>query len=130
MDWLELLYKIFEVCIIPLLGVLTVYAVKFINTKALEIKSNNDNVILKKYVDMLSQTITECVIATNQTYVEALKKQGSFDEKAQKQAFKLTYEAVMKILNNDAKEYLTNAFGDLEIYITNQIEAKVNANKE
>ena len=130
MDWLELLYKIFEVCIIPLLGILTVYAVKFINTKALEIKSNNDNAILKKYVDMLSQTITECVIATNQTYVEALKKQGSFDKKAQKQAFKLTYEAVMKILNNDAKEYLTNVFGDLEIYITNQIEAKVNANKE
>lgn len=130
MDWLELLYKIFEICIIPLLGILTVYAVKFINTKALEIKSNNDNAILKKYVDMLSQTITECVIATNQTYVEALKKQGSFDEKAQKQAFKLTYEAVMKILNNDAKEYLANVFGDLEIYITNQIEAKVNANKE
>lgn len=129
MDWLEILYQIFEVCIIPLLGVLTIYAVKFINAKALEIKSNNDNAVLQKYVDMLSETITECVIATNQTYVEALKRQGAFDLEAQKQAFTLTYEAVMKILNSDAKEYLTNAFGDLQIYITNQIEAKVNAYK-
>ena len=30
MEWLTILYKIFEVCVIPLLGVLTVYIVKFI----------------------------------------------------------------------------------------------------
>ena len=33
MEWLALLYEIFEVCIIPLLGVLTVYIVKFIQKK-------------------------------------------------------------------------------------------------
>lgn len=129
MDWLEILSKIFEVCIIPLLGVLTVYAVQFIKTKAAEINTKHDNDILAKYVNMLSETITECVIATNQTYVEALKKQGSFDAEAQKQAFNLTYESVMKILSDDAKDYLANAYGDLKTYITNQIEATVNANK-
>jgi hypothetical protein len=36
---------------------------------------------------MLNRTITECVIATNQTYVETLKQQGKFDEEAQKIAF-------------------------------------------
>ena len=36
---------------------------------------------------MLSETITKCVVATNQTYVETLKKQGKFDKEAQKIAF-------------------------------------------
>jgi len=35
---------------------------------------------VNKYVKMLSDIITKCVIATNQTYVETLKKQGKFDQ--------------------------------------------------
>jgi hypothetical protein len=30
MNWLELLQQIFEVCIVPLMGLLTVYIIKFI----------------------------------------------------------------------------------------------------
>ena len=48
MDWLELLFQIFEVCIIPLLGVLTAFAIKFIRAKELEINAKHDNEILKK----------------------------------------------------------------------------------
>ena len=82
-----------------------------------------------KYVDMLNRTITECVIATNQTYVETLKQQGKFDAEAQKIAFQMTSKAVLDILSEDAKEYLSAAVGDLNIYITNKIEAEVNLNK-
>ena len=39
---------------------------------------------MDKYLSMLTETITSCVIATNQTYVEALKKEGKFDLEAQK----------------------------------------------
>lgn len=37
MDWLSLAYEIIEVCVIPLLGVLTVYIVKYINAKSIEV---------------------------------------------------------------------------------------------
>ena len=80
-------------------------------------------------MDMLTQTITDCVIATNQTYVESLKAQGKFDAEAQKKAFELTSNAVLSILSQDAQEYLTSAVGDLNAYITKKIEAEVNANK-
>lgn len=129
MDWLELLFQIFEVCIIPLLGVLTAFIVKYIQAKTVEINSKHDSDILAKYVMMLSETITECVIATNQTYVESLKAQGAFDAEAQKVAFQKTFDAVMLVLSNEAKEYLTAAYGDLAAYITNKIEAEVNLNK-
>lgn len=129
MDWLELLFQIFEVCIIPLLGILTAFAIKFIRAKELEINAKHDNEILKKYTSMLSETIIECVIATNQTYVETLKSQGTFDAEAQKIAFQKTYDSVMAVLSAEAKEYLTAAYGDLAAYITNKIEAEVNLNK-
>ena len=130
MDWLNLLADIFEVCIIPLLGVLTAYAVKYIQVKSAEITEKTDNALADKYTIMLADTISACVLATNQTYVESLKKQGSFDAEAQKVAFNMTLNAVMEILSDDAKEYLSEAFGDLNSYITSQIEASVNVNKK
>ena len=130
MDWLNLLTQIFEVCIIPLLGILTTYIVKYIQVKSAEITEKTDNAIIDKYTVMLADTISACVLATNQTYVETLKKQGSFDAEAQKIAFNMTLNAVMEILSEDAKKYLTEAFGDLNAYITSQIEASVNMNKK
>ena len=130
MDWLNLLTQIFEVCIIPLLAVLTTYIVKYIQVKSTEITEKTDNALIDKYTVMLADTISACVLATNQTYVEALKKQGSFDAEAQKEAFNMTLNAVMSILSEDAKEYLSEAFGDFNAYITSQIEASVNVNKK
>jgi hypothetical protein len=33
MDWLELLDKIFDICLVPLLGLLTTYLVTFLESK-------------------------------------------------------------------------------------------------
>ena len=129
MEWMVLLQQIFELCIVPLLGIITAYIVAFIRAKTAELKTTNSNEILVKYLDMLSTTVVECVIATNQTYVNALKGQNAFDEAAQKVAFQKTYDAVIAVLSDDAKEYLTHVYGDLTIFITNMIEAEVNRNK-
>lgn len=129
MDTMAMLQQIFQVCIIPLLGVLTTYLVMFIKSKTEELKKTTDNELYVKYMDMLSETITNCVIATNQTYVEALKNKNAFDVEAQKKAFDMTYKAVMNILSQDAIEFLNNAVGDLDTYIRRSIEAQVNVCK-
>ena len=125
----ELLTQIFQVCIIALLGVLTTFIIKWINVKSNQIQKNNDNALANKYIQMLTDTINSCVIATNQTYVESLKKQGKFDAEAQKQAFEQTTQAVLTILSQEAKDYLANIYGDLDKYISEKIEASVNINK-
>ncbi len=129
MNYMELLQKIFEVCIIPLLGVLTTYLIMFIKKKSAELEETTDNELYKKYIELLQDTIVRCVIATNQTYVESLKDKNAFDEAAQKEAFRMTYEAVMSILSEDAKIYLANVIGDLQLYITQLIEAQVKIQK-
>lgn len=129
MNYTELITTIFQVCIIPLLGVLTTFLVKWLQIKSSELQIKMDNDVADKYMDMLTNTITECVLATNQTYVETLKQQNKFDLEAQKIAFDKTSEAVMAILTEDAKKYLESAVGDLELFIRQKIEAEVNLNK-
>ena len=129
MEWLALLYQILEVCIIPLLGILTAYFVKWVNAKSVEIQNKVDNDTADKYIAMLDDTICACVIATTQTYVEALKKENAFTKEAQKEAFNLTFNAVMAVLTDEAKAYLSEIYGDLTAYITNKIEAEVSLNK-
>lgn len=129
MEWLPLLYQVLEVCIIPLLGILTAYVVKYINAKSAEMQAKINNDTADKYIAMLDDTICACVVATTQTYVEALKKENAFTKEAQLEAFNLTFNAVMAVLSNDAKDYLTAIYGDLTAYITNKIEAEVSLNK-
>ena len=129
MDWLEILYKILEVCLIPLLGVVTTFFIKWLKAKEEEVLVKIDNDTADKYVAMLFDTISTCVSATTQTYVEALKKEGKFDAEAQKKAFEQTYEAVIASLTEEAKVYLTTIYGDLSTFLMVRIEAEVKAQK-
>lgn len=129
MNWQDYITPIFEICIIPLLGILTKILIDFLKVKGKELAEKAQNEKAEKYITMLTNTISSCVLATNQTYVEALKEQGAFDKEAQAAAFNKTYINVMNILSEDCKVYLEQAFGDLHTYITNRIEAEVKANK-
>ena len=129
MNSITLLQQIFAVCIIPLLGVLTAFAVAYIKAKMNELSAAADNATEQKYLKMISETITKCVIATNQTYVDSLKNKDAFNKEAQKEAFELTYNAVLGILSDDSKDYIAEAFGDAETYLTTLIEEAVNKNK-
>lgn len=129
MEWMEILNQIFDLCIVPLLGILVTCLVVFISSKTKELNEKHDVELLTKYTNMLSQTVIDCVIATNQTYVEALKGQNKFDAEAQKKAFEMTYQSVLQVLSEDAKDYLSNVYGDLSVLLTNLIEAEVSRNK-
>lgn len=129
MDKIELLNQIFSLCIVPLLGILTTYLINLIRTKKNDLIVATNNDLTARYLDFLSKTIETCVIATNQTYVNALKDKNAFDEDAQKEAFRLTYEAVINIVNEDVQRVLMMVVDDLELYITERIETEVAWNK-
>jgi hypothetical protein len=129
MDWMNVLEQVFELVVYPVISLAGVYLTYLIGVKIKELKQKIDNETASKYLDMLNTTIQNAVLATTQTYVDSLKNAGEFNIEAQKEAFRLTYDAVMKVLTDDAVKYLTMAIGDLEIYITNQIEANVKLSK-
>lgn len=121
--------QIIQLCVVPLLGVLVKFLVDFLSAKRNELKAKTDNEIAQKYIDMIYETIASCVTATNQTYVESLKKDGAFTKEAQEEAFKRTMDSVLTILTQDALDYIVNMTGDLNTYLTQLIEAEVNRQK-
>lgn len=129
MDWMSILQQVFELCIVPLLGLATTYLIKYLNSKSKETSAKIDNELASKYVQMLFDTVSTCVQATNQTYVDSLKQSDSFDILAQKEAFSKTKDAVVSVLTDEAKTYLTSFYGDLDKVIENLIESKVSESK-
>lgn len=112
--------------LILIITALTSYIVTYINKKKKALQLEMDNMLAIKYTDMIEKTIIDCVNATNQTYVEALKKDNAFTKEAQAEAFNRTLNSVMKILSDDCLEYLTTITTDVNAYIYNKIEAEVN----
>ena len=129
MDWNEIGNAVFQLVLLPLLGLALTYFKKWVNLKIQEAQTASDNDTLDRYLGMLDQTISDCVTETNQTYVEEMKDKNAFDVEAQKKAFKMTFDNVLKILGEDAIEYLKAAVGDLEALITSKIETEVNMQK-
>lgn len=126
MDWLNILNQIFDVCLIPLLGVATSALIVFIKQKINEGKTKLNNEMAERYLCLLEATVIDCIRATNQTYVDALKDKNAFDAEAQKEALAKTTDAVKAILSEDAKNCLNLFVGDIEVLIKEKIEANIN----
>ncbi len=125
----DIISSVFTVVIIPVLIVLTKYITNWIAVKAEELKEKAKTELDYKYLSLLQDTITKCVLQTQQTYVDSLKKQGKFDLEAQKKAFQDTYDAIYHLLSDEALMYLSELLPDLSKYITSSIESQIYLNK-
>ena len=125
MNWLNILNQIFEVCLIPLLGLATTTLIFFVRAKIAQAKTATKNDTAIQYLSVLEQTIVDCINATNQTYVNNLKDKNVFTAEAQKEALSKTATAVSQVLSEDVKNHLTTLFGDLETLIIEKIEANI-----
>lgn len=130
LDWEAILGNVAELVLVPVISSAVIYFITWIKAKKQELVEKTKNETIKKYLEMLDATVQECVIATNQTYVTALKKAGTFNLEEQKKAFQLTFDAVTSVLSDEAKKYLNEAVKDVNVYITNKIEAYVGLNHQ
>ena len=94
------------------------------------LKTKTKNEVLQNAIGRAGEIITNAARATTQTYVDALKKANAFDAAAQKTAFNMTMSAVLELLNAETKQAIIDTYGDLEKWLTTEIEAAVFANKK
>ena len=121
--------QILQGVLIPLLIALAGYVVDFLKAKRDEAKTKTKNELAKKYMGMIYDTITNCVIATNQTYVDSLMASRNFDKQAQQKAFEETLQSVKQMLGTEVINYIKSISDDTNFYLTKLIEAKVKENK-
>lgn len=129
MSWNDIILNLYELFIYPILGALALYLVSYIKNKASLLKFQQNNSDLQSALTTLNTIVDNCVLSTKQTYVDNLKKAGTFDATAQKMAYEVTYNAVMTTLTDDTKKVLEKAINNLPKYISDLIEARVHINK-
>ena len=125
----EILEMLFKLVIIPTIPILASYAVKALKEWADSKSVAIDNEIVAGYLTDITEIISQAVISTTQTYVDSLKAQGKFDAEAQKIAFEKTKTTVLALLAEDAKSFIADMYGDVDLWLDTKIEQMVKETK-
>ena len=105
--------------VLPLISIAGAKLIQFINSK---IKNN-------KAADLLTTATTIVINAVRsvfQTYVEALKKEGSFNKDAQIIALNKAKDIALTQMTDEVKDYLVTTYGSLDSWLDTNIEATIN----
>ena len=115
---LNILAAVSTCIILPLISFLGIKLSQWLSTK---IKDEKAAALFTKAVDI----VTNAVRITFQTYVESLKNSGSFGKDEQLIAFEKAKAIITSELTEDLKTFITQNYGDLQTWISNQIEATI-----
>ena len=105
--------------VLPLISIAGAKLIQFINSK---IKNN-------KAADLLTTATTIVINAVRsvfQTYVEALKTEGSFNKEAQIIALNKAKDIALTQMTDEVKDYLVTTYGSLDTWLDTNIEATIN----
>ena len=85
---------------------------------------------LNNYMKIITQIVGNCVREVSQTYVDALKKEGSFDEAAQKKALEMCLKKIESELAPEIIKFIVDNFGDATAYLKTLIESTIYTDKQ
>lgn len=80
---------------------------------------------LARHLTAVTQIVTDAVMNVFQSFVDTLKKNGNFDEAAQKEAKDRAMEIILNQLTPELKDYITDNYGDIYEWISNKIESVI-----
>lgn len=125
----EFLLTILKIIVIPLIGALVPFVMQYLKLKAEQLDAITQTTLASEYLKEIELIVKKCVLATKQTYVDALKNNEKFDKAAQQQALAITVENIKILLSEESKRYIEIVATDLTNYLIQSIEAEVSKNK-
>lgn len=120
--WLTIISTVVTVVILPLITLAGNKLIGWLGTKL-----KNEKAV--GYIQKATTIVLNAVKSVFQTYVDSLKKSGTFNEEAQKTALGQCKVIIHAQLTDDVKAFLTEAYGDFEVWVNTQIEASINTLK-
>ena len=115
---LNILAAVTTCIILPLISFLGIKLSQWLSTKIKDEKA-------AKLLTQATEIVVTAVKSVFQTYVESLKNSGTFDKTAQLEALNKAKTIVTSELTVELKDFIVANYGDLENWITNQIEASI-----
>lgn len=116
---LNIISVVVTAVILPLISYAGARLIAWLNAK---IKDEN----AKQQLTVATDIVMNAVRSVFQTYVETLKKNGKFDKDSQKVALIKAKDDALAQMSDEIKDYITKNYGDLETWITTQIESTIN----
>lgn len=127
MDFLLQVLKIVIMILIPVAtSVLTYYIKLYVGNL---IKQNTQGEIAD-ILDQGLQIIIDSVNYVQQTYVDTLKKHDKFTEEAHMEAFNAAKKRAVELMNEEMKNVIVGAYGNLDLYVETMIESIINQSKK
>lgn len=119
---LNILSVVVTAVILPLISYFGVRLTSYLNNK---IKDEKARVLLTKATEVVTNA-TRCVF---QTYVESLKAEGKFTKESQIIALNKAKGLALAQLGCDVKKYIEDNYGNINEWLSIQIEASINCLK-
>lgn len=116
---LNIISVVVTAVILPLISYAGARLIAWLNAK---IKDEN----AKQQLTVATDIVMNAVRSVFQTYVETLKKNGTFDKESQKVALIKAKNDALAQMTDETKEYITKNYGNLETWIITQIESTIN----
>ena len=126
----EFLSTMLQAVLIAAVPVIAGAAIKGVQAVARHLASRTDNELAQKYLKEVADAIEQAVSHTNQTYVDSLKKSDQFTKENQDEALSRSLETAIALLTADARQFLKEAYGDLDVYLLTRIEPEVRRQKK
>lgn len=120
---LNIISVVVTAVILPLISYAGARLIAWLNAK---IKDEN----AKQQLTVATDIVANAVRSVFQTYVETLKKNGTFDKESQKVALIKAKNDALGQMSDEIKEYITKNYGNLETWIITQIESTINILKK
>ena len=125
----EFLLALLQAVLIAAIPVITAHLCTFLKTARDGAKQHTSDDTARRWLEDAFNAVITAVKCTNQTYVDTLKKNGTFTLENQREAFQKSYDTALSIMTQEVKDFIQSAYGDLNKWLTAQIEAQVKSEK-
>ena len=111
---------------LPLIAHLIVSLSAFLRQEAGEIKNEQAQSLVLQAISIVEQA----VLYVMQTYVDGLKRAGSFDKEAQKNALINARAKAKALINGDMVKAIEDGYGSFDTWLDTRIEQTVRETKK
>ena len=125
----EFLSTLLQAVLVATVPVIATFASKGLSALSSYFIGKMENDTAKKYLTAAEEAAKKAVTYTSQTYVDALKKSGSFNKENQEEALSRAVDKAKSLLTVEAIAFLEEAYGDVTEFLKANIEAEVRSQK-
>lgn len=124
-DWTQIIIALIQFMLVPVLLWVAKQAVVYFKTRTNTLVNEDARARALHFLDLAATAIQTAVAETGQTFVDSIKGTTGWDSATMQKAFIQSRDRAIQIMGEAVYYGLSEAVGDVNAWITAQIEATV-----